>query len=34
MPVPGIVLGFTGMKTDANPNPEKPTEQWVTGGNR
>jgi hypothetical protein len=19
------------MKTDANPNPEKPTDQWVTG---
>jgi hypothetical protein len=22
---------FTGMNTDATPNPEKPPEQWVTG---
>jgi hypothetical protein len=22
---------FTGMNTDGIPNPEKPTEQWVTG---
>ena len=27
----GSCREFTDMKTDANPNPEKPTEQWVTG---
>jgi hypothetical protein len=28
---PGLGREFTGMKTDAKPNPEKPTDQWVTG---
>ena len=28
---PGPRREFTGMNTDGIPNPEKPTEQWVTG---
>ena len=28
---PGSCRESTGMKTDPNPNPEKPTDQWVTG---
>ena len=28
---PGPCREFTGMNTDSIPNPEKPTEQWVTG---
>jgi hypothetical protein len=28
---PGPWREFTGMNTDGIPNPEKPTEQWVTG---
>jgi hypothetical protein len=29
--LPVIVPRIYRMKTDANPNPEKPTDQWVTG---